>query len=389
MKFAHLGDCHLGSWRFPELQELNMQSFSKAIDFCIREKVELVLITGDLFDSAYPPIDILKKTFREFRKLHNAEIPCFIIPGSHDYSVSGKTFLDVLEHAGFCKNVTNYEEKDDKIILHPIIQNKYAIYGYPGKKSGLEVPELRKLEIQDAPGFFQILMLHTSIREAIGNLPIDSISMNQLPKADYYALGHLHIDFQKNNLIYSGPIFPNNFEELEELNYGQFYIIDYQDFVKPSKIQLKLKDVLKIDVQINNTLTATEKILSELTNYSLEDKIVLLRISGALTQGRISDIKFNEIEKYTKEKNAYVFIKNLSKLSIADSKIHFDTTDMQQVEDIIIKKYLAETPTKFNRHVQTLLKTLNHEKQEDETNQAFQQRLTSELNKTLSFENEI
>ena len=41
----------------------------------------------------------------EFKKLYDANIPCFIIAGSHDYSVSGKTFLDVLEHAGFCKNV--------------------------------------------------------------------------------------------------------------------------------------------------------------------------------------------------------------------------------------------------------------------------------------------
>ena len=31
-------------------------------------------------------------------------MPCFIIAGSHDDSVSGKTFLDVLEKAGFAKN---------------------------------------------------------------------------------------------------------------------------------------------------------------------------------------------------------------------------------------------------------------------------------------------
>ena len=32
MKFAHLGDCHLGSWRFPALQILNLESFKKAIE---------------------------------------------------------------------------------------------------------------------------------------------------------------------------------------------------------------------------------------------------------------------------------------------------------------------------------------------------------------------
>ena len=167
MRFAHLGDCHLGGWRFPELQELNIQSFSKAIDICIKQNVELVLIAGDLFDSAYPSIETLKQTFIQFKKLYDSKIPCFIIPGSHDYSVSGKTFLDILEIAGFCKNIVKFEEKNDKLILHPTLHNNYAIYGYPGKKSGLEVPDLRRIELQDSPGFFKILMLHTSLREAM------------------------------------------------------------------------------------------------------------------------------------------------------------------------------------------------------------------------------
>ena len=68
MKFAHMGDCHLGGWRQQELKELNMQSFSKAVEICINEKVEFILIAGDLFDSAYPPMDSLKHAFEEFRK---------------------------------------------------------------------------------------------------------------------------------------------------------------------------------------------------------------------------------------------------------------------------------------------------------------------------------
>src|SRR3989344_4278040 len=96
-KFAHIADCHLGSWKQQELQNLNLESFKSAVNTCIKEKVDFVLFAGDTFDSAYPPIEILKEAFSEFRKLKEAKIPCFIISGSHDYSVSGKTFLDVLE----------------------------------------------------------------------------------------------------------------------------------------------------------------------------------------------------------------------------------------------------------------------------------------------------
>jgi len=93
MKFAHIGDCHLGGWRQPELKELNFKHFQEAIRRCIKEKVDFILVAGDLFDSPYPPIDTLKQTFEEFRKIKEANISVFLIAGSHDYSISGKTFL--------------------------------------------------------------------------------------------------------------------------------------------------------------------------------------------------------------------------------------------------------------------------------------------------------
>ena len=95
MKFAHLADCHLGSWRQPELRDLNLESFKKAIDLCIEEKVSFVLIVGDLFDSAYPPIEILEETFLQLKKLTENKISCYYIAGSHDYSASGKTFFNL------------------------------------------------------------------------------------------------------------------------------------------------------------------------------------------------------------------------------------------------------------------------------------------------------
>ena len=226
MKFAHLGDCHLGGWRQPELQNLSLQSFQYAISKCIKESVDFVLISGDLFDSAYPPIEILKDSFKEFRRLNDSKIPVFIIAGSHDYSASGKTFLDVLAHAGFCINVGKYEEYKGKIMLIPTLYNGVAIYGYPGKKSGLEVDDVNRAILQDSPGMFKILMLHTALSDAIGSLPIPSVDAKKLPKVDYVALSHLHINYQRENRAYSGPTFPNNLQELQELQAGSFYMFD-------------------------------------------------------------------------------------------------------------------------------------------------------------------
>ncbi|MBY8985957.1 MAG: hypothetical protein KGD65_12860, partial [Candidatus Lokiarchaeota archaeon] len=60
--------------------------------------------------------------------IKDAGIKCYIIAGSHDYSVSGKTFLDVLEKAGFCE-ICKYEETNDEIILKPCIFQSTYIYG--------------------------------------------------------------------------------------------------------------------------------------------------------------------------------------------------------------------------------------------------------------------
>ena len=381
MKFAHMGDCHLGGWRQPALRELNFQSFQTAITKCLQEKVDFVLIAGDLFDAPYPPIETLKETFQEFRRLKEANIPVFLIAGSHDYSVSGKTFLDVLDKAGFCKNVAQYEERNGSLILVPTLYKNVAIYGYPGKKSSLEVDELANVKIQDAPGLFKILMLHTALRDAVGTLPIKAVDQEKLPKVDYLALAHLHILYNKQGRVYSGPIFPNNAAELEELEGGSFYIFDQG---KIQRHEIKLKQVKVLNFQIQNALQATEQILTRLTQESLKDKIVMIKIVGVLEKGKVSDIDFAKIESYVRNQGAYVFLKSTSKLHAADTEIKLDSIDANNVEQNVIEKFEESHPSKFNPLIPLLVKTLQIEKMDDEKMQVFEERVFSEAKKILN-----
>jgi len=385
VKFAHISDIHLGGWRQKPMQDLNFQSFRNAVDICIKQKLDFILISGDLFDSAYPPIEILKETFGEFRRLKEAKLQCYIIAGSHDYSVSGKTFLEVLETAGFCRNVAEFEEIGSEIIINPIIHGgSIAIYGYPGKKSGLEIEDLRRVRLNESPGMFRIFMLHTTIDKAKGTLPIDSIETDLLPKADYYALGHLHIDFQYQNFVYPGPLFPNNFQELEDLEHGRFYIVDTEkDSI--NKIELKIKEVISFDIQVNDALLATEKIISELDKKDLEDKIVLLRIRGELNRGKNSDIKFLRIEEFAKKKKAFFLLKNTHDLITKDVEVLVEIKDINNIETESVNLYSEQNPSGFNRIIVSLMDALSVEKQEGETSESFTRRITEETKKILKY----
>ncbi len=391
IKFSHLGDCHLGGWRQPELQELNFQSFQKAIEISINEKVDFVLIAGDLFDSAYPPIEILKRAFAEFRKLKDAGIKCFMIAGSHDYSVSGKTFLDVLEKGGFCE-ICKYDEKPEAIYLQPLKYKNFEIFGYPGKKSGLEIQDLKKIILPPDNNNFRILMLHTTLTEAVGDLPIESISMKQLPRADYYALGHLHINFEEKvkekPIIYSGPIFPNSFQELEDLAYGRFYINRVEGFWEYKKHEIIIKPVIAIRIQLNNALTATQKIIDELEKHDLRDKILLLRLYGTIEQGTNADIDNKRISDYLKERGVYSFLKNTNKLESKSEQIEvkINSSEMNKVEEVLIDEYKKENPDKFNQLIVPLLHALELQKQEDEKSVIYETRLFADLNKILGLE---
>lgn len=392
VKFAHLADCHLGSWRQEELQKLNFQSFQTALKNCLDERVEFILISGDLFDSAYPPIEILKDTFAEFRKVNDARIPVYIIAGSHDFSASGKTFLDVLEKSGFCKNVENYETQEDgTLILKPTTHDKIAIFGYSGKKSGMELQDLKKIKF-DSVYPLTIFMLHTTIKDVVGTIPIESIEKEELPLADYYALGHIHQRFEttekSSTFVYPGPIFPNNFQELVDLKSGSFQIVDIENGRTTTRnIKIPTKETAYLELEIENALDATEKIISAIDRLNLQDKIFLLKLRGTLKQGKSGDIKFNEIEDFVTKKGAYTFLRNISSLKNIESKVEFDTTDldnMEKIEEKVMEEYSKNNFTEFNKYLPGLMSATAIEKNEDETTNTFENRLMDGLKKVLS-----
>lgn len=402
MKFAHIADCHLGCWRQPEMQQLNLEAFEKVIDKCIAEKVDFVLITGDLFDVAIPPVDVLKTVVSKLREMKENNIACYIVHGSHDYSVSGKSMLMVFEKAGLCVDVAG------KSVELKCRGKRIFISGLAGKKGGLEQQELAQFKKPDehADFDFSILMLHTTVSE-LANLPnipnIPSVSIKDFPEGfNYYALGHIHqqaIHENDNKIVaYPGALFPTNFSELEAQHSSNFFIVetDNKDITRQNIRQIteSIKPVVNLTIDANNEspLSLKEKILKKLEEVKsrIKNAIITLRIVGKLKNGKPSELDFGAIEAEIKKFGAYYLLRNVSKLESSEFELKIEEKEkcglnITELEELVVNIALKENLIlqEKKRLVETLLKSLDLEKAEDETSAAFSDRLTKELVKTL------
>jgi len=392
MKFAHMADCHIGGWQQPELKQLTIESFRKAIDNCIQENVGFVLISGDLFNTALPNIELISETAKELNRLKEKDIEVYVIPGSHDYSPSGKTMLDVLEKSGLIINVFKLNNNKLEFTLD---KTNVKITGMLGKRGGMERNDYKLLNrenLENETGF-KIFMFHTTLTEFKPESweKVESEPAAILPENfHYYAGGHAHYVFAKqrgNGIVaYPGPLFPNSFKEIEELKHGGFYIVD--DQLNMKRIDLKLKDVLNINIKGNNSEEIKEK-LYEVLNQDLKDKIITLRIFGILETGKISDINLKEIIKLMEERGAFSVLKNTNGLTTKEfEEFKVEGSNAEEVEENTIKQHLGQINLDLDEEalIKNLMESLSKEKDEGEKNADFETRLLKDAIKTIKLE---
>ena len=98
-KFAHITDCHLGSWRNPKLRDLNLQAFEESISISIKEQVDFILITGDFFDVNIPQLAPVKRAVEILKQARDSGIAVYMIYGSHDFNTANISMIDILHSA--------------------------------------------------------------------------------------------------------------------------------------------------------------------------------------------------------------------------------------------------------------------------------------------------
>jgi len=401
MKFAHMADCHIGGFREPKLNCLSLDAFEKAVSISIKERVDFVIIAGDLFNNPLPAIDKLKTTVTILKKLKDNNIPVYGIPGSHDFSPSGKTMIDVLEEADLFTNVCKGTIENNKLKLKFTVDKKTGtkLTGIIGKKGMLDKKIYESLELEsleNEPGN-KIFLFHTLLSELKTDKleKMDSQALSLLPKGfNYYAGGHVHIVENKRfhkygRVVYPGPLFPNSFSEIEDLKQGGFYIVEDND---EKFVQIELHPVVSINIDVHHKTSkeAEEMIIDSIEN-NLKNSIVTLRISGTLEIGRKSDIDFKKITDKLYENGAYFVMRNTNKLLNKEIEdIQIEAKSPEEIEEKLIEEHVGkikieemnkETEKKLSKD---LLQALSAAKMDGEKVSDYESRLIKDYLTVIS-----
>ena len=93
-KFIHCSDLHIDSpfkgFSFVEnslveaLRKSTYQAFQNIVELALKEKVEAVLIAGDIYDGAEKSLEAQLKFRHGLQKLSDKGIDTFIVHGNHD-----------------------------------------------------------------------------------------------------------------------------------------------------------------------------------------------------------------------------------------------------------------------------------------------------------------
>jgi DNA repair exonuclease SbcCD nuclease subunit len=197
-RFVHTADIHLDSplkslaLRDPALAELvgnaTRRAFVKIVNICLEERVDALLLAGDLYDGDQTSMQTARFLADQLRLLHEADIPVFIIRGNHD------AISRITEELTLPDTVTIFKAKSKPFeIIRGQGDRPVWIQGRSfGQQHELGDP----LSHYKAPvtGATNIGLLHTSLDGSTRHDPYAPCKLVDLQASGfhYWALGHIH-----------------------------------------------------------------------------------------------------------------------------------------------------------------------------------------------------
>ena len=213
MKFVHIADVHLGvkpdrgrRWSDERSEEI-WDSFCKIVELCEEQKIDLLLIAGDLFHTP-PTLQQIKNVDFQLKKMSSTKT--VIIAGNHDY-IEENSPWDTYEFNS--DTVIFPRDKGTNVYIEDLnVCVTGFSYGCPEYTDRI----LEKLK-PGREGAYNILLGHG------GDATHMPFSKEKLAKTafDYVALGHIHkpAHIFKNKMAFAGSLEPIDYTETGRRGY--------------------------------------------------------------------------------------------------------------------------------------------------------------------------
>lgn len=203
LKFMHVADAHLGKKQYG--LDDRVDDFAVAFEWvcisAVKEDVDFVLISGDLFDKRNVNAKTLEQAVTALTHLKIAGIKVLVIEGNHDrpYIRDKMGWLEYLD-----KHLIEFIPAGS--VVHYCGASVYG-FGYNADIDSF-------LEYMDEPGAkiladgsrFNIIMLHAGLEGIVPNMS-GCLTKEKLEKmksyCDYLALGHIHKPYDVDGWAYN------------------------------------------------------------------------------------------------------------------------------------------------------------------------------------------
>lgn len=311
MRFLHTSDWHLGrQFHNVSLLEDQRHVLQEMFGIIQQEKIEAVLIAGDIYDRSVPPADAVALLDEVIDHISfELQIPIIIIPGNHDSAQRLSFGARQLAKSG----VHIISQLSD--ISNPVVLNdehgEVAFYGIPYADPA-SVRDIYKCEVkthedamqlltekiknQHEPNHRSVALSHCfiaggEVSESERPLSVggaDTVSHQLFSDFDYTALGHLHGPQFKGseNIRYSGSILKYSFSEARHQKSVTVVDMDAQGKCDIKKVPLKPKRNMRViegeldDILIqakNDTETNDYLLVRLMDKHALYDPMAKLR----------------------------------------------------------------------------------------------------------------
>ncbi len=347
VKIIHCADFHFDSpfTNFPTCEserrrEDLRETFSHMISIAKKQNIDLILISGDLFDGQKVTQTTIDFLINKFNEIPNIKI--FISPGNHD-PYDTKSIYKTIE---WPNNVLIFKNNLKRIDIDEL---NVSIYGLGFSKRHEKENLISNFKIEDNTRI-NIMVLHGDLVSYGGESNYNPINLNNIKesKLDYLALGHQHqystIKLEgRTYWAYSGNPEGRAFDEM-----GAKGIIIGE--INKNYIDLKFKKINKRDyieqeINIENINTyeqITEKVMATIKEDLNDKNLYRFILTGNIQEDFIlhTDIIKDKI------------IDNFYYLEIIDKtkiKIDYQTLKNEKsLKGIFVRKMLEKTENTYD-----------------------------------------